>query len=419
MSQLNGKAISVIGLGVVGLTTAVGFRLKGYTVTGIDIDPEKVIKINDGISPIYERALGEALKKTRVKATTDFEQVLKSDISFLCGGTPGSANGAIDLHYVQTPVEQLAQLLKRKGRPHLVVIRSTVVPGTIDEVIAPYFSGLPEVGICANPEFLQMGTALEDFMSPSRIVIGENDRKWGDILVSLYKAFSAPIIRTDFKTAEMIKYASNACLASKISFINEIGNICKKLGIDAYGVAEGMELDGRIGVGHLRAGIGYGGSCFPKDIAALVAKAKEVGYQPNVLQQIVALNNSQPKHMIGLLKKHVPSLKDKVIGILGLTFKPDTDDISESQAIYIVEMLLKEGAKIRAYDPQGMHNFQKLFPNIEYASSAEKVLESDAVLIVTEWDEFGCLDYKGCIVVDGRRVDAARKDARIYEGICW
>jgi UDPglucose 6-dehydrogenase len=310
-------------------------------------------------------------------------------------------------------------LLKRKVRPHLVVIRSTVVPGTIDEVIAPYFSGLPEVGICANPEFLQMGTALEDFMAPSRIVIGENDRKWGDILVSLYKTFSAPVIRTDFKTAEMIKYASNACLATKITFINEIGNICKKMGIDAYGVAEGMELDGRIGAGHLRAGIGYGGSCFPKDIAALVAKAKEVGYQPNVLQQIVELNNSQPQHMIELLKKHVPSLKGKVIGILGLTFKPDTDDIRESQAIHIIGMLLKEGAKIRAYDPQGMHNFQKLFPNIEYASSAEKVLESDAVLIVTEWDEFGCLDYEGCIVIDGRRVDAARENARIYEGVCW
>ncbi len=419
MNRLNGKAISVIGLGVVGLTTAVGFRLKGYTITGIDIDPEKVIKINDGISPIYEMALGEALKKTRIRATTDFEQVLKTDISFLCGGTPGSADGSIDLHYVQGPVEQLAELLKRKERPHLVVVRSTVVPGTTDEVVAPYFRGLPEVGICVNPEFLKMGTALEDFMAPSRIVIGEHDRKWGDILAGLYKDFNAPVIRTDFVTAEMIKYASNACLATKITFINEIGNICKKMGIDTYNVTAGMELDGRIGAGHLRAGIGYGGSCFPKDIAALVAKAREVGYEANVLHQIVELNNSQPKHMIELLKKHVPSLEGKVIGILGLTFKPDTDDIRESQAIHIVEMLLKEGAKIRAYDPIGMHNFQKLFPDIEYANKAEKVLESDAVLIVTEWDEFGCLNYEGCIVIDGRRVDAARKHARIYEGICW
>jgi UDPglucose 6-dehydrogenase len=419
MDRLSGKSISVIGLGVVGLTTAVGFRLKGHTVIGIDIDPEKVININDGISPIYEMALGEALKKTRIKATTDFEQVLKSDISFLCGGTPGSVDGSIDLHYVQGPVEQLAELLKKKERPHLVVVRSTVVPGTTDEVVVPYFRGLPEVGICVNPEFLKMGTALEDYMAPSRIVIGEHDRKWGDILASLYKDFNAPVIRTDFVTAEMIKYASNACLAAKITFINEIGNICKKMGIDTYNVTAGMELDGRIGAGHLRAGIGYGGSCFPKDIAALVAKAREVGYEANVLHQIVELNNSQPKHMIELLKKHIPSLKGKVIGILGLTFKPDTDDIRESQAIHIIEMLLKEGAKIRAYDPQGMHNFQKLFPNIEYANRAEKILESDAVLIITEWDEFGCLNYEGCIVIDGRRVDAARKNARIYEGICW
>jgi UDPglucose 6-dehydrogenase len=419
MNPLNGKSISVIGLGVVGLTTAVGFRLKGYSVTGIDIDPEKVIKINDGISPIYEKALGEALLKTRIKATTDFERVLKSDISFLCGGTPGTADGSINLHYVQQPVEQLSQLLKRKEKPHLVVVRSTVVPGTTDEVVAPYFRDLRDVGICVNPEFLKMGTALEDFLSPSRVVIGEHDRRWGDILAGLYKDFNAPIIRTDFTTAEMIKYASNACLAAKITFINEIGNICKKLGIDAYNVSAGMELDGRIGAGHLRAGIGYGGSCFPKDIAALVAKAREVGYEPKVLHEIVELNNSQPKHMIELLKKHVPSLKGKVIGVLGLTFKPDTDDIRESQAIHIVEMLQKEGAKVRAYDPRGMHNFQRLFPDIEYVNSAEKVLESDAVLIVTEWDEFGSLDYEGCIVIDGRRVDAARKNARVYEGICW
>ena len=418
MSQLSGKEISVIGLGVVGLTTAVGFRLKGHTVIGIDIDPEKVIRINEGVSPIYERALGEALKKVRVKATTDFEQVLESDISFLCGGTPGKNDGSINLHYVQKPVEQLAELLKRKGRPHLVVIRSTVVPSTTDEVILPYFRGLPEIGICVNPEFLRMGTALEDFMAPSRIVIGEDDRKWGDILVSLYKTFNTPIIRTDFSTAEMIKYASNACLATKISFINEIGNICKGMGINAREVAEAMEFDHRIGEGHLRAGIGYGGSCFPKDLAALVSKAKEIGYEPNILPYVIELNNRQPQRMMGLLKKHIPQLKGKVIGILGLAFKPDTDDVREPRAIPIIEALLKEGAKIRAYDPQGMPGFQKLFPDIEYTSSAEKVLESDAVLIVTEWDEFGCLDFSGCVVIDGRGLDAAR-NARIYEGICW
>lgn len=418
MRQLNGKAMSVIGLGVVGLTTAVGFRLKGFKVIGIDIDPEKVIKINEGVSPIYEKALGEALKKAKIKATTDFEQVLKSDISFLCGGTPGNNDGSINLHYVQKPVEQLAELLKRKGRPHLIVVRSTVVPGTTEEFIAPYFRDLPEVGICVNPEFLRMGTALEDFLAPNRIVIGENDTRWGSFLATLYKAFNAPIVRTNFKTAEMIKYASNSCLATKISFINEIGNICKKLGIDAYEVAKAMEFDHRIGEGHMQAGIGYGGSCFPKDMAALIAKAREVGYEPNMLHQVIELNNRQPQRMMKLLKIHVPSLKGKLIGILGLAFKPDTDDVRESKAIPIIEELLNEGAKIRAYDPQGMPNFQKLFPDIGYAASAEKVLETDAVLIVTAWDEFGYLDFNGCIVIDGRRVDAAR-NARIYEGVCW
>lgn len=418
MRQRNGKVISVIGLGVVGLTTAVGFRLKGFKVTGIDIDPEKVIKINEGISPIYEKALGQALEKAEIRATTDFEQVLKSDISFLCGGTPGKNDGSIDLHYVQKPVEQLAELLKRKGRPHLVVVRSTVVPGTTDEIIAPYFRDLPDVGICVNPEFLRMGTALEDFLVPSRVVIGENDPRWGSLLATLYKTFNAPIIRTDFKTAEMIKYASNSCLATKISFINEIGNICKEMGIDVREVAMAMEFDPRIGEGYLRAGIGYGGSCFPKDLAALVSKARELGYEPNVLRQVIELNKRQPLRMIEMLQRHVPQLKGKVIGILGLAFKPDTDDVRESRAIPVIEALLKQEAKIRAYDPQGMRNFQKLFPEIEYATSAEKVLEGDAVLITTEWDEFGCLDFSNCIVIDGRGIGAAR-NARIYEGVCW
>ena len=216
----------------------------------------------------------------------------------------------------------------------------------------------------------------------------------------------------------MIKYASNSCLATKISFINEIGNICKKLGIDVREVAKVLEFDPRIGEGHLKAGIGYGGSCLPKDVAALVVKAREVGYVPSMLRGVIELNNEQPQRMMDLLKNHVAPLKGKVIGVLGLAFKPDTDDVRESRAIPIIEALIKEGAKIRAYDPQAMANFQKLFPDIEYAASAEKVLESDAVLITTEWDEFGCLDFSGCIVIDGRGIDAAR-NARIYEGVCW
>jgi len=419
MENLTGKAISVIGLGVVGLTTAVGFALKGHRVTGIDIVPEKVMKIANGVNPTYEKELTEALRRVKINATTDFHHVLGSDISFLCVGTPDNADGSIDLRYVKGAAEQLAQLLMEKGTSHLVVVRSTVVPGTTEKIVAPCFKDLPEVGVCVNPEFLQEGTALEDFLTPSRIVIGEDGRRWGDMLLDLYNgtADSSSVLRTDLRTAEMIKYASNAFLATKVSFINEIGNICKELGIDVYEVARGMGHDNRIGKDFLKAGIGFGGFCLPKDTAALMMKGKETGYTPKILQEVLQLNREQPLRMLELLKIHIPSLSNKVIGILGLAFKPGTDDIRESRAIPVVEALLKEGARVRAFDSQAMPNFQKLFPQIEYCG-VDEVLASDATLIVTAWDEFNRLDYSNSIVIDGRRIDAAKR-AQIYEGVCW
>jgi len=419
MEQLCEKTISVIGLGVVGLTTAVGFALKGHSVIGIDVTPEKVMGIADGINPTYEKGLGEALKKVKLATSTDFEQVLNSDVSFLCVGTPGNADGSINSRPMQEAAEQLAEQLKGKKSPHLVVVRSTVVPGTTEGKIIPLFKDMPEVRVCVNPEFLREGTALEDFMAPNRIIIGEDSRRQGDMLLGLYNgtADSSHILRTNFRTAEMIKYTSNAFLATKISFINEIGNICKKLGIDVYEVAKGMGYDKRIGKDFLRAGIGFGGFCLPKDTAALVMHAKEAGYTPRILQEVLQLNKEQPLQMLELLKIHIPSLKDKVIGILGLSFKPNSDDTRESKAVPIVEALLKEGARVRAYDPQAIPNFQRLFPQIEYSSAAE-VLASDATLIITEWDEFNYLDYGNSIVIDGRNIEAAKR-ARIYEGICW
>jgi len=419
MEQLCEKTISVIGLGVVGLTTAVGFALKGHSVIGIDVTPEKVMGIADGINPTYEKGLGEALKKVKLATSTDFEQVLNSDVSFLCVGTPGNADGSINSRPMQEAAEQLAEQLKGKKSPHLVVVRSTVVPGTTEGKIIPLFKDMPEVRVCVNPEFLREGTALEDFMAPNRIIIGEDSRRQGDMLLGLYNgtADSSHILRTNFRTAEMIKYTSNAFLATKISFINEIGNICKKLGIDVYEVAKGMGYDKRIGKDFLRAGIGFGGFCLPKDTAALVMHAKEAGYTPRILQEVLQLNKEQPLQMLELLKIHIPSLKDKVIGILGLSFKPNSDDTRESKAVPIVEALLKEGARVRAYDPQAIPNFQRLFPQIEYSSAAE-VLASDATLIITEWDQFNYLDYGNSIVIDGRNIEAAKR-ARIYEGICW
>jgi len=236
-------------------------------------------------------------------------------------------------------------------------------------------------------------------------------------LFHLYKNFHSPTMRTDLRTAEMIKYASNSYLATRISFINEIGNICKELGIDVYDVAAGMGYDERIGHDYLNAGTGFGGFCLPKDVAALAAMARELGYEPRILREVLAVNEEQPLKMISLLKKHVPNLKGKVIGILGLAFKPGTDDVRKSKAIDVIEELIKAGAQIKAHDPQAMKNFAKLFPDIEYVT-AEEVLDSDAVLILTAWDEFNNLDYRGKIVIDGRKITKA-EEAMIYEGIGW
>lgn len=418
MTKSQKEVVSVIGLGIVGLTTAVGFALRGHKVIGIDIDPDKVRKINERICPIYEEGLSEALKNVDIIATTDHTQALDSDISFLCGGTPPKADGSIDLFFLEEPAKQLAEVLKTKESYHLVVIRSTVIPGLTEKVIFPVFKNSREVGICVNPEFLREGTAIENFMAPDRIVIGANDSRAGDMLQNLYKDFGSPILRTDLKTAEMVKQASNAFLATRISFINEIGNICKELGIDVYEVAEGMGYDRRIGSEYLKAGIGFGGFCLPKDLSALIEAAKELGYTPRVLEEVLRLNNKQPLRMLGLLKKHVPSLKGKIIGILGLAFKPGTDDVRKSKAIEIVEALLSEGAQVRTYDPEAMTNFKRLFNGHIKYSSPEEVLAADATLILTEWDEFNNLDYRDKVVIDGRMIPKA-KEAKAYEGVCW
>ncbi len=419
MTNSHKETISIIGLGVVGLTTAIGFAKKGHKVIGVDIDEAKVKQINKGMCPTYEPGLVKAIENTRITATTDHGAALESGISFLCGGTPGKADGSIDLLYLEKPASQLAEVLREKQEQHLVVVRSTVVPGTTERIIAPLFKDLGDVGICVNPEFLKEGTAFEDFLNPDRIVIGENDRAVGDKLYNLYDGqFRCPVYRTTIKTAEMIKYAANSFLATRVSFINEIGNICKELGIDVYDVARGMGYDKRIGHDYLKAGIGFGGFCLPKDVSALIARSRELGYRARLLEEVSNTNKEQPLRLLKLLQKHLPSLKGKTIGILGLAFKPGTDDVRSSKAIEIVQELLKEGAQVIAYDPKAIPSFMKVFPReIEYASP-EKVLTSDAVLILTEWDEFNNFDYTKAIVIDGRRITKA-KEARVYEGICW
>jgi len=421
------KNISIIGTGYVGLVTGACFAKFGNNVICVDIDKEKVDLINKNISPIYEEKLDVLLKKYKenISATTDYDKAIKnSDVTFICVGTPSKKDGSINLKYVKESSEEIGKQLKNLKRWHLVVVKSTVVPGTTRDIVRPILekysnkkAGI-DFGLAMNPEFLREGIAVDDFLNPDRIVIGSNDQKSTKFLEQLYSDFSCPLYKTTVSAAEMIKYASNSFLATKISFINEIGNFCKKLDIDTYEVAEGMGLDKRIGRSFLNSGIGWGGSCFPKDVDALISWAEESKQDSLILDSIKKVNDNQPLILIELLKKHIPNLKGKTIGILGLSFKPNTDDIRDSRSIPIVKKLIKEGAKVKAYDPKAVDNFKKLFPDITYCKTAEEVLNSDAVLITTIWDEFKKLDFSEKIVIDGRRLENA-KNARIYEGVCW
>jgi len=425
--------VSVIGSGYVGLVTGMGFAKLGNEVIFVDVDEGKISMINNAEPPIYEEGLEELMRefKGKYRATRDYrEAILNSKVTFICVGTPSRDDGSIDLTYVKQAAEEIGKVLKEKTSYHVVVVKSTVLPGTTENVVKPILEdesgkkAFKDFGLAMNPEFLREGVALKDFLNPDRIVIGVQDERTREILEKLYQPIDAPKLFTDIKTAEMIKYASNAFLATKISFANEIGNICKKLGIDSWKVFEGVGLDHRISPHFFRTGIGWGGSCFPKDVKALIRKAEEINEDPIILKAVVEVNERQPLKLVELLKKHVPELKGKTVGVLGLAFKPDTDDVRETRAYVVIKKLLDEGAKVLAYDPQAMKNFKRFYPDvgerIEYASSAGNVLEkTEVVLIVTEWKEFEELDYSGKIVIDGRRVKAAERTAKIYEGVCW
>jgi len=420
--------ISIIGTGYVGLVSGACFAKLGNNVICVDIDENKIEKINKGISPIYEEGLDEILSrnKDKIKATADYKFAIEnSDITFICVGTPSKSDLSLDLSYIKKAAEEVGKQVQKKHGWQLIVVKSTVLPGTTKDIILPILEKYSRkkagagFGLAMNPEFLKEGIAVKDFLEPDRIVIGSYDKKSSNILKELYKNLSRPIIETTLSTAEMIKYASNAFLATKISFINEIGNMCKKLGIDTYEVADGIGLDKRIGRAFLDSGIGWGGSCFPKDLDALISWYKKENEKPEIIQSTVTINEQQPLRLIKLLKKHIPQINGKTIGILGLAFKPNTDDARESRAIPIVKQLLIEKANVKAYDPKAMNHFKKLFPDIIYCNNSKDVLDADAVIIATAWDEFKKLDYKGKIVIDGRRLLEAKKTAKTYEGVCW
>jgi UDPglucose 6-dehydrogenase len=419
--------ISVIGTGYIGSVTGACFAEMGHRITFVGRDKNKLNAIHSGISPIYEPGLDELLMKNREKITTTTDltnAVRNSDLTFICVGTPPQPDGSSDLSQVIEVSKTIGQALGPDARYHTIVMKSTVLPGTIENVVIPIIEkesgkkAFIDFGVASNPEFLKEGTAVEDFFHTDRVVIGINDAISGKTLEELYKPLHVPIYITTVRTSEMIKFASNAFLATKISFANEIGNMCKVLGIDSEAVFEGVGLDTRINSKFFRTGIGFGGSCFPKDVCALIAHAEQLGIHPRILHSVIETNDDQPKRMVSLLKKHMDP-RGHTIGILGLAFKPDTDDVRESRAFPVIDLLLKSGARVTAYDPVAMDNFKKLCPEIRYAASAPEVLSSDAILIVTEWKEFENLDYSGKIVIDGRRIKKAEEEAGIYEGVCW
>ncbi len=420
--------ISIIGTGYIGSVTGACFAEMGHHVIFVGRDRKKLDLIQSGKSPIFEPGLDRLLTKNQhnIETTTDIpDAVRRSDLVFICVGTPPKEDGSSDLSQVQEVTKTIGRSLSHQDAGHhTIVTKSTVLPGTIEEMIVPLLeqeSGKKagvDFGIASNPEFLKEGTAVDDFFHTDRVVIGVQDPATREILESLYAPLNVPLFTTTIRTAEMIKFASNAFLATKISFANEIGNLCKASGIDSYEVFAGVGLDTRINPKFFRSGLGFGGSCFPKDVNALIAHAKSKGIHPVILNSVMDTNEEQPRRMIALLKKHLDP-RGRTIGVLGLAFKPDTDDIRESRAIPVIRMLLQAGALVKAYDPVAMEHFKEVFPGISYVAPGSEVLASDAVLIVTEWKEFESLDYRGKLVIDGRRIEKARAEAEVYEGMCW
>lgn len=414
--------VSIIGTGYVGLVTGVCFADMGNNVICVDIIKEKIDAINKGIPLLYEDGLEYILKKNlkenKLKGTIDIrEGVENSNVIFISVGTPSRENKAIDTGFVENTSSQIGLVLKNMDDYKVVAVKSTVIPGTTENIVIPLleeFSGKKvgkDFGVCMVPEFLREGRAVFDFMNPDRIIIGEHDKNAGDVIYELFKSFKCQILRTNLKTAEMIKYASNAFLATKISFINEIANICELKGIDVNKVAEGIGLDKRIGKYFLHAGIGFGGSCFPKDVSALIASNDEGIYDPKLLREVMNLNERQKLWPVRKIKEIFENLKNLKIAILGLSFKKDTDDMREAPSISIINYLLRERCTIQAYDPKATENAKKIFGNrITYCRNIDECLkDADVCIIATDWDEFEKIHnkfnlMKKKIILDGRRI---------------
>jgi UDPglucose 6-dehydrogenase len=419
------EPIGVIGVGWVGLVTAACFAELGHEVWARDIVPTKVESLARGEVPIHEPGLPELVAQNadRLHFTTDMADVLEhTRLLFVCVDTPPTYSGDADLSRVESVLDELGD-----SGEHALVMKSTVPVGTGRSIQRRR----PGTGYVSNPEFLKEGNAVADFMRPDRVVVGadEGSSEYADRVVALYAPLDAPVVNTDVASAEMIKLASNAFLATKISFINEIANVSEELGADVQEVAYGMGLDARIGPKFLRAGIGYGGSCFPKDVQALKQLAGNTGYHFQLLTAVIEVNELQKRRTIGKLQKHLGSLEGKEVALLGVAFKPDTDDIREATSLVLSGRLQGEGASVRVYDPVAAQNGTSMLGGARICDSAlEAVDGADAVVLVTEWPEFGELDWTGEVkarmrvplVVDGRNfLDRERlvEAGFTYEGI--
>jgi len=426
--------LCVIGTGYVGLVTGTCFADLGNTVTCLDVDENRISKLLKGIMPIYEPGLQQLVdqnvKAGRLVFTTDYKKAVSdAEIAFIAVGTPSGVDGEADLQYVRQAAESIADLV---GSNIIVVNKSTVPVGTGDwvaEVIQKRRNGRPlELHVVSNPEFLREGSAINDFMQSDRVVLGSENRPAAEKVAELYSPLRCPILITDLRTAEMIKYASNAFLATRISFINEIANICEELGADVKVVAQGMGLDKRIGSAFLDAGLGWGGSCFPKDVKALAHMAVLHGTHPQLLQAVMEINRNQRRRLVYKLRKAMGGLNDKTIGILGISFKPNTDDIREAPALEVIHLLQNEGAKIQAYDPQAMENASLVLKKVKLCENPYQVAEgADAMILVTDWNEFKQLDFsrvkelmKRPVIMDGRNLwdeESLRKLGFEYFGV--
>jgi UDPglucose 6-dehydrogenase len=425
--------ISIIGMGYVGLVYGAAFADLGNQVYGVDIDTGKIERLMAGITPIYEPGLDElvtrSLKAGRLHFTTCYEEAVpQSEFVFICVDTPPSPHGEADMRDVRAAAGSIGESL----RGHTIVINKSTMPIGSGDFVAAMISETKQpdatFAVVSNPEFLREGSAVQDVLHPNRIVLGAEDRSAAEQVVELYRALNAPVLITDLRTAEMIKYASNAILASRISFVNEIAQVCQQLGADVTVVAKGMGYDPRIGPLFLEAGIGYGGSCFPKDVKALAYMAAEAGCHPQLLHAVMEINQDQRRRFVHRLQELVGDLHGKRIAIWGLAFKQDTDDIRESPALDVAGMLLQRGASVTAYDPVAMENTRRVLPELSYMENPYLAVEGvEALLVITKWNEFKQADLarvrdlmKTPVLLDGRNIydpEEVRGLGFVYAGI--